>query len=125
VTGAGLMQISPANTSDIFTTYNDNGLYFRTAPPDLLQARALSDLILEEGNTPVGILALNDPYGTGLAENTQKNLVEGGLSEGDIKTIIYDPQAANFDSQGQQMVDLNPDGIVVIGLGGASRIIRD
>ncbi|HEX6382527.1 MAG TPA: ABC transporter substrate-binding protein, partial [Acidimicrobiia bacterium] len=31
ITGAGVMQISPANTSDIFTTYNDNGLYFRTA----------------------------------------------------------------------------------------------
>ena len=39
------MQISPANTSDQFTDYNDNGLYFRTAPPDVLQARALADLI--------------------------------------------------------------------------------
>ena len=124
ITGAGVMQISPANTSDIFTTYNDNGLYFRTAPPDLLQARALSDLILEEGNNTVGILALNDPYGTGLAENTQKNLVEGGLSEGDIKTIIYDPQAANFDSEVQQMVDLNPDAIVVIGFEESSKIIQ-
>jgi ABC-type branched-subunit amino acid transport system substrate-binding protein len=124
ITGAGVMQISPANTSDIFTTYNDNGLYFRTAPPDVLQARALADLILEEGNNTVGILALNDPYGTGLAENTQKNLVEGGLSEGDIKTIIYDPQAANFDSEVQQMVDLNPDAIVVIGFEESSKIIQ-
>ncbi|SNR33327.1 ABC transporter substrate-binding protein [Blastococcus mobilis] len=124
ITGAGVMQISPANTSDIFTTYNDNGLYFRTAPPDVLQARALSDLILEEGNNTVGILALNDPYGTGLAENTAKNLVEGGLSEGDIKTIIYDPQAANFDSEVQQMVELNPDAIVVIGFEESSKIIQ-
>src|SRR4051795_10267255 len=38
ITGAGVLEFSPANTSDIFTTYNDNGLYFRTAPPDLLQA---------------------------------------------------------------------------------------
>jgi ABC-type branched-subunit amino acid transport system substrate-binding protein len=124
ITGAGVMQISPANTSDIFTTYNDNGLYFRTAPPDLLQARALSDLILEEGNNTVGILALNDPYGTGLAENTQANLVEGGLSEDDIETIIYDPQAANFDSEVQQMVELNPDAIVVIGFEESSKIIQ-
>jgi ABC-type branched-subunit amino acid transport system substrate-binding protein len=124
ITGAGVMQISPANTSDIFTTYNDNGLYFRTAPPDLLQARALSDLILEDGNNTVGILALNDPYGTGLAENTLNNLVEGGLSEDDIKSIIYDPQAANFDSEVQQMVDLNPDAIVVIGFEESSKIIQ-
>jgi len=69
ITGAGVMQISPANTSDEFTTYNDNDLYFRTAPPDLLQARALADLILDDGNASVSIIALNDPYGTGLAAN--------------------------------------------------------
>ena len=116
ITGAGVMKISPANTSDIFTTYEDNGLYFRTAPPDLLQARALADLILEDGNNSVGILALNDPYGTGLAENTRDNLIDGGLSEEDVpEPVIYDPTAANFDAEVQQMVDLNPDAIIVIG----------
>src|SRR3546814_19710377 len=30
VVGAGVIQFSPANTSDAFTTYEDNGLYFRT-----------------------------------------------------------------------------------------------
>jgi hypothetical protein len=124
ITQAGVMQISPANTSDIFTTYNDNGLYFRTAPPDLLQARALSDLILEDGNNTVGILALNDPYGTGLAENTKNNLIEGGLAEGDIQSVIYDPQAANFDSEVQKMKDMNPDAIVVIGFEESSKIIQ-
>jgi hypothetical protein len=125
ITGAGVMQISPANTSDIFTDYDDNGLYFRTAPPDVLQARALADLILEEGNNTVGILALNDPYGTGLAENTRTNLLDGGLSEEDVpEPIIYDPQAANFDAEVQQMVDLNPDAIVVIGFEESSKIIQ-
>ncbi|HTL42244.1 MAG TPA: ABC transporter substrate-binding protein, partial [Pseudolysinimonas sp.] len=37
VVGAGVIQFSPANTSDAFTTYDDNGLYFRTAPSDVLQ----------------------------------------------------------------------------------------
>jgi len=124
ITQAGVMQISPANTSDQFTTYNDNGLYFRTAPPDTLQARALADLIIEDGNNTVGILALNDPYGTGLAENTLNNLVDAGLSEDDIQSITYDPQAANFDSEVQQMVDFNPDAIVVIGFEESSRILE-
>jgi hypothetical protein len=124
ITGAGVMQISPANTSDIFTTYNDNGLYFRTAPPDTLQARALADLIVEDGNNTVGILALNDPYGTGLAENARKNLIAGGLSEEDVTSVIYDPQAANFDSEVQKMVALNPDAIVVIGFEESSKIIQ-
>ncbi len=124
ITGAGVLQFSPANTSDQFTTYNDNGLYFRTAPPDTLQARALADLIIEDGNNTVGILALNDPYGTGLAENTLANLVDAGLAEDDIVSITYDPQAANFDSEVQQMVDFNPDAIVVIGFEESSRIIQ-
>jgi ABC-type branched-subunit amino acid transport system substrate-binding protein len=124
ITGAGVMQISPANTGDIFTTYNDNGLYFRTAPPDLLQGQALADLILADGNNTVGILALNDPYGTGLSEAAATNLVAGGLAEGDIETIIYDPQAANYDSEVQKMVDLNPDAIVVIGFEESSKIIQ-
>ena len=124
ITGAGVLQFSPANTSDEFTNYNDKNLYFRTAPPDVLQARALADLIIADGNNSVGILALNDPYGTGLAENTKKNLIESGLAEGDITSIIYDPQAQNYDSEVQKMVQANPDAIVVIGFEESSRIIE-
>ncbi|WP_222263723.1 ABC transporter substrate-binding protein [Modestobacter marinus] len=124
IVGAGVLQFSPANTSDTFTTYDDKGLYFRTAPPDTLQARALADLIGADGNNTVGILALNDPYGTGLAENTKNNLISDGLPEDSIRDIIYDPQAANFDSEVQQMVDFNPDAIVVIGFEESSRILQ-
>src|SRR4051794_14133497 len=124
ITQAGVMQISPANTSDQFTTYNDQNLYFRTAPPDLLQARALADLIEQDGNNTVGILATNDPYGTGLAENTKNNLVADGLPEDSIKSVIYDPQAANYDAEVQQMTDFSPDAIVVIGFEESSRIIQ-
>jgi ABC-type branched-subunit amino acid transport system substrate-binding protein len=124
ITGAGVLEFSPANTSDQFTTYNDNGLYFRTAPPDLLQARALADLIAADGNNTVGIIATNDPYGTGLAKNTANNLVSGGLAEKDVKTVIYDPQASNFDAEVQQMGDFGPDAIVVIGFNESSKIIQ-
>jgi hypothetical protein len=124
ITGAGVVEFSPANTSDQFTTYDDNGLYFRTAPPDTLQARALADLIIADGNNSVGILALNDPYGTGLAENTLNNLVESGLAEDQIRSITYDPQAANFDSEVQEMVDFDPDAIIVIGFEESARIIE-
>ncbi|SFL17868.1 ABC transporter substrate-binding protein [Geodermatophilus ruber] len=124
ITGAGVLQFSPANTSDQFTDYNDNGLYFRTAPPDTLQARALADMIIADGNNTVGILALNDSYGTGLSENTKNNLIEAGLSEDDIVDLTYDPQAANYDAEVQEMVDFNPDAIVVIGFEESSRILQ-
>jgi ABC-type branched-subunit amino acid transport system substrate-binding protein len=124
IVGAGVLEFSPANTSDIFTTYDDKGLYFRTAPPDTLQARALADLIGADGNNTVGILALNDPYGTGLADNTEKNLVSDGLPQESIKKIIYDPQAANYDSEVGQMAQFSPDAIVVIGFEESSKIIQ-
>ena len=41
ITGAGVLQISPANTSPTLSDYADNGLYFRTAPSDVLQGRVL------------------------------------------------------------------------------------
>ena len=63
ITGANVIQFSGANTSPDFTTYDDNGLYFRTAPSDVLQGRVLSDLIVADGNATVGIMARQDPYG--------------------------------------------------------------
>jgi ABC-type branched-subunit amino acid transport system substrate-binding protein len=124
ITGAGVMMISPASTSDELTDYPDDGLFFRTVAPDTLQARALSDLIGGDGNNTVGILALNDPYGLGLAENTRKFLIESGLAEDDVVSSTYDPNAANYDAEVQQMVDLNPDAILVIGFEESSKIIR-
>ena len=124
ITGAGVMQISPANTSDQFTTYNDNGLYFRTAPPDLLQARALADLIGQTATTPSASSARNDPYGTGLAKNTEKNLVDRRSVRGRRQERHLRPQAANYDAEIQQMADFNPDAIVVIGFEESSRIIQ-
>ena len=124
IVNAGVVMFSPANTSDQFTTYNDRGLYFRTAPPDTLQARALADLLAEDGNNTVGIMARNDSYGTGLADNLEKNLIADGLPQDSIKKIVYDPTAANFDSEVQQMTDFNADGVVVIGFDESSRIIQ-
>jgi branched-chain amino acid transport system substrate-binding protein len=124
IVGAGVAMISPASTSDELTDYDDRGLFFRTVPPDTLQARALADLILADGNNIVGILALNDPYGVGLAENTRANLIDAGLAEDSVVNVIYDPQASNYDSEVQQMVELDPDGILVIGFEESGRIIE-
>ncbi len=65
------IHFSPANTSPDFTEYADGDLYFRTAPSDVLQGRVLADLIIAEGSTTVGLMALQDPYGEGLLEYTK------------------------------------------------------
>jgi hypothetical protein len=124
VTQAGVVQFSPANTSDSFTTYADNGLYFRTAPPDLFQGQVLADLVSQDGNQSVGVLAQNGEYGTGLAEQIVSNLDSAGLSGDSVKSVYYDPTASDFSDVVQQMVDLNPDAIIVVGFDESAKIIK-
>jgi len=123
VTQAGILMFSPANTSDDFTTYDDNGLYFRTAPPDIMQGQVLADLINQDGNQSVGILAQNGEYGTGLAERIVENLQSAGLAEDQVKSVYYDPQASDFSDVVQEMADFNPDAIVVVGFDESAKII--
>ncbi len=123
IVSAGVVQFSPANTSDQFVCYADRGLYFRTAPTDVLQAQALAQLIAEDGAQRVSILALNDPYGTGLAENTVTNLVDAGIPEDQIQKIIYDPNAQSFNAEVDQVANFAPDAVALIGFEESAKII--
>jgi branched-chain amino acid transport system substrate-binding protein len=97
ITSAGVVQYSPANTSPDFTDYDDNGLYFRTAPSDVLQGRILAETILADGFSDVGVLALQDPYGEGLAENSRPTVEENAHEA--TGTVFYDPARRNFDAR--------------------------
>jgi branched-chain amino acid transport system substrate-binding protein len=70
ITSAGRRALQPGQHLPDFTDYDDNGLYFRTAPSDVLQGRILGETILADGCTEVGVLALQDPYGEGLARTS-------------------------------------------------------
>jgi ABC-type branched-subunit amino acid transport system substrate-binding protein len=121
ITAAGVVQFSPANTAKDFSTYDDKGLYFRDAPSDILQGQVLGEVIAGDGITTVGILALDDPYGTGLADDLTAALEASGIKV--VKTIIYDPGAQTFDTQVQDIVSADPEAIVVIGFDESSRIL--
>lgn len=123
VTGAGVVLFSPANTSDEFTCWQDQGLYFRTAPPDVLQGQALAQLITSDGGQRVAIMARNDPYGAGLADSTEMNLINAGIPQDQITKIIYDPTAASFNPEIDQVAQFNPDAIAVIGFDESKRIL--
>ncbi|HEX2383565.1 MAG TPA: ABC transporter substrate-binding protein, partial [Acidimicrobiales bacterium] len=69
VTSAGVVMFSPANTSKKLSTYPDKGLYFRDAPSDILQGQVLGEVVTEDNVSTVGLLVLNDAYGTGLADD--------------------------------------------------------
>ncbi|HEX4904116.1 MAG TPA: ABC transporter substrate-binding protein [Acidimicrobiales bacterium] len=121
IVGAGVVQISPANTAKSLSDYDDNDLYFRTAPSDILQGQVLGEIIIEDGNSTVGILALQDPYGEGLAEDLTTAITDAGGEV--VETKIYDPNAQNFDAEVQAIVDADPDAIAVIGFDESARVI--
>jgi branched-chain amino acid transport system substrate-binding protein len=115
------IMFSPANTSPDFTDYEEDDLYFRTAPSDVLQGRILAELVAEEDNTTLGLMALQDPYGEGLLRFTQEPFEEGG---GEVVTdLVYDPQAQNFDAEVEEVVSADPDALVLIGFEESSRIL--
>jgi ABC-type branched-subunit amino acid transport system substrate-binding protein len=122
LTGAGIVQFSPANTSDKLTTYADKGLYFRVAPPDLLQGAAIAKLVADDGATNVAIIARNDAYGTGLAEVVQSTLEAAGITVSVVK--IYEPDAGTFDAEVTEIAGASPDAVVVIGFEESSKILR-
>ncbi|RIQ32497.1 ABC transporter substrate-binding protein [Jiangella rhizosphaerae] len=107
------IMFSPANTSPDFTTYEDDGLYFRTAPSDVLQGQVLGDTILGDGHANVAIMNLDDAYGNGLAQYLSETIESGG---GTIAAhIVYDPQASNYTSEVSQVAAAAPDAIALIG----------
>ncbi|MEV0954224.1 ABC transporter substrate-binding protein [Promicromonospora sp. NPDC050249] len=76
VTEAGVIQVSPANTSTTLSGYDP--LFARTAPPDTVQGQALGSLMLDDGHQKVAFLTMQDDYATGLRDNVQKAVEAGG-----------------------------------------------
>ena len=112
VVGAGVIQFSPANTSAAFSTYDDNGLYFRTAPSDTLQGEVLGNLIAESGAQTLGMIVLNDSYGTGLASFVKDAFEAAGGTV--VAEPTYNTGDTNFSAQISEVVAANPDAIALI-----------
>jgi len=112
VVGSCVIQFSPANTSPAFTTYEDQGLFWRTAPSDLLQGDVLGNLLAEDGHQTLGMLVLNDAYGTGLAAATKAAFETAGGSV--VAEPTFNSADTNFTSQISTILAAAPDAIVVI-----------
>ncbi|PUB28712.1 amino acid/amide ABC transporter substrate-binding protein (HAAT family) [Promicromonospora sp. AC04] len=114
-TEAGVLQISPANTSTELSGVSD--LFARTAPPDTVQGAALGSLILDGGHQKVAFLVQNETYGTGLRDVVQSTIeaagaevVYGGTDDGDE----FAPGETNFSSIVTDVLAAKPDAIAII-----------
>lgn len=122
ITAAGVVMYSPANTSLKLVDYPDHSLYFRDAPPDDLQGNVIAQLVVDDGNQSAYILALDDAYGTSLAD-----VIEAGLKAAGVDVLgkkIYDPKATSFDAEVDEIAAADPDAIILITFDEGSRILK-
>jgi ABC-type branched-subunit amino acid transport system substrate-binding protein len=123
ITSNGVLQISPANTAPALTDYPDNGLYFRTAPSDVLQGAVIAGVASDLGLTSMATIAREDPYGVGLQDATVKDFEGAG---GTITAkITYDPAAPDFSAEVAEIKASNPEAIQVIGFEETTKLLQE
>ncbi len=114
ITGAEIVQISPANTTTKLSGYSD--YYFRTAPSDVLQGRALGNLITGDGHSDIAMLVFNDDYGITLRDQAKTAIEAAG------GTLVYGNSGQEFDPASDDVIPsvvtealaTNPTAIAVI-----------
>lgn len=120
VTGAGVVLFSPHNNAPAFTDYQDAGRYFRTAPSDALQGRALAELVADDGAEHVTVLARSDGYGAPIRSSFEAAAATLGL---EVTVSTYSP--ADFDAARlvERSISSTTDAVAVIGLLESAAII--
>lgn len=122
ITGSGVMQCAGANTSATFSTYDSNGLYFRSIAPNIKQGPVLADAVIGEGASRVAIMVRNDDYGESLRSSLVENLEAEGAEIVALET--FDPAATTFSAEVATVKNASPDAVVVIAFQEGASIIR-
>ncbi|MFG2038591.1 ABC transporter substrate-binding protein [Dactylosporangium sp. NPDC048998] len=132
VAQAGRVIISPSATSDELTKFDDKGFFFRTSPPDVLQAKAVADIIMRDGHTKVAIIARDDTYGNGLAQGVRADLTAAGIKPDNILIKMYeakdkyekDDGPRLFNKIGTDIKAFGATGILVVGFDESALAIK-
>ena len=122
IAGGGVVQCSGSNTAPVIDE-EDTGFYFRTAPTDELQAPALAEVVVADGNFDVSIMARADDYGQGFLDELSIAIEEQGGTV--LADVLYDPEAASFTADVENAIADDPEGIVVIGFDEGAQVISD
>ena len=122
ITGSQVVMCSGSNTGALFTTYPDDGYYFRTAPSDVLQGPALADFITDEGATSVAIVYRNEEYGAGFNQVLAAALTANGVTV--AAEIAYDPATTSFDAEASQVAAAGVDAVAIITFGEGAQLLQ-
>ncbi|KIP52597.1 ABC transporter substrate-binding protein [Leucobacter komagatae] len=123
---AGILMGSPSNTGVQLSGIND--YYFRTIASDIIQGKALANLVLQDGHTRVAMLAQNNDYGIGLRDNFQETLEAAGAE------LVYGAKGASEEFQETQtafapevtgVLALDPEALAIVSYEEAMQIIPE
>ena len=118
-----LPMCSGSNTGAALSAATYDPYYNRTAPSDNIQAPALGDLIVNDGQAAVAVVWRADEYGRGFGESLADYLESSGatvpLREG------YDFNAASFSDLAAAIVDSAPDAVAMITFDEGAQILQD
>ena len=118
-----MIHFSPANTSPDFTNYDDDGYYWRTAPSDVLQGRVIGQKIVGDGNSRIGVLYLNDPYGKGLYDNAKIAIESAGAEV--VAAVTFNTADTALSAQIDEVLAATPDAILLIAFDETKRIMPE
>ncbi len=109
----GVVMISPSATSPGFTTAEDDGLFFRTAPSDARQGVVMTEVIMDRGINTVAVTYTNNDYGKGLADAFEAAFVAAG---GTVTiNVSHEDGKADYSSEVASLASAGGDVLVVAG----------
>lgn len=120
---AGIVMFSPSNTAPALTDYDDDGLYFRTTPSDILQGILLGEVIAKDNKVSTGIIFRDEIYGRGLAEEAKKQLEKQGIAVPLFLPYHLDQQ--EFASEIKEITGVSLDSLIVISFDEGIILLRD
>lgn len=122
ITGAGVVEISPANDSPDFSNYDDSMLYWRTSPSCALEGSALGAEMAERVDGSIAILS-EDVLCSPLLPRAVGETFQRGGGEVIVEETI-DEKAAGLDDQIADAIAAKPDAVAILGTTQAEKIAK-
>lgn len=113
ITSAGIVQISPGNTSPDFTNYADHGLYWRTSASCVLEGTSLGSFIAQQGVKTLGVIDQRGYCDSNLGDAVKVAFEAGGGTV--TSRVTLDESDSGAAAKIAPVLAAKPEAIAVIG----------
>ncbi len=107
-----VVMISPASTSPMLTSLEDDGYIFRTVVSDAMQGIVLGKLAADLGFRRVATIYVNNPYGLGLAQAFEANFRQHGGTV--TANVPFEQNQVSYRGELDQASRGNPEALLLI-----------